>query len=121
MEYQITEGENFLLNINIDFDQLLDENFNLICKAIQRRSRILAELSQLMSKNKDVAIKAIKIIRMSEKETDAAINLEEQLGISQGLSKYILKLPLSKLSSLNSVTANAMLKEYKDFFYNISL
>lgn len=122
MECKIVEKEeNFLLNININIDQLLDENIGLICRAILKRGRILTELSLLLSKDKDVTAKAIRIIRMSNNEADAAIKLEKQLGISRELSNYIINMPLSTLASIDSTTANEMLKEYQDSLCNIKL
>jgi DNA gyrase/topoisomerase IV subunit A len=103
----------YTFTMNCDFSQILDEHFATICKAIADRGLILKELKEVFEKDEKIIDKIIRIIRKSFELDDAALNLQSELGISEMAAKYILKMPLSDITSLDSHEIEKMLEEYK--------
>lgn len=103
----------YTFTMSCDLFQILDEHFTTICKAIADRGLILKELKEVFEKDEKVIEKIIKIIRKSIKLDDAALNLQSELGISEMAAKFILNMPLSYMTSLDSHEIEKMLEKYK--------
>ena len=99
--------------MNCDFFQILDEHFATICKAIADRGLILKEMKEVFEKDEKIIDKIIRIIRKSFELDDAALNLQSELGISEMAAKFILNMPLSYMTSLDSHEIEKMLEKYK--------
>ena len=100
------------LTIKGDFYQILDENFKEICKAITNKVKSLKELKGLFDADDQVLNTIVQIIRKSINPEAAALNLQEELGMSEMAAKYLLNMPLFTLVSL---TAEGIEKELADY------
>lgn len=103
----------YTFTMSIDFFQILDEHFTTICKAIADRGLILKELKEVFEKDEKVIEKIIRIIKKSFELDNAALNLQSELGISEMAAKFILNMPLSYMTSLDSHEIEKMLEKYK--------
>ena len=101
------------LTIKGDFYQILDENFKEICKAITNKVKSLKELKALFDADDQVLNTIVQIIRKSITPEAAALNLQEELGMSEMAAKYLLNLPLSSSTSLNAEGIEQELAEYR--------
>ena len=100
------------LTIKGDFYEILNENFKEICKAITDKVKSLKELKGLFDADDQVLNTIVQIIRKSINPEAAALNLQEELGMSEMAAKYLLNMPLFTLVSL---TAEGIEKELADY------
>ena len=70
------------LTIKGDFYEILNENFKEICKAITNKVKSLKELKGLFDADDQVLNTIVQIIRKSINPEAAALNLQEELGMS---------------------------------------
>ena len=98
--------------IKIDFYQLLDENFNEVCKAIANKVRILKELKCQIDECSLQLDNFIHIIRTSFNPEEAVRRVNEEMGLSRKVAKYLMKMPLGKVVSLSSEGLEQELEEY---------
>lgn len=101
------------LTIKGDFYQILDENFKEICKAITNKVKSLKELKALLDSDEQVLNTIVLIIKKSLTPGAAALNLQEELGMSEMAAKYLLNTSLSALVSLNAECIRQELAEYR--------
>lgn len=101
------------LTIKGDFYQILDENFKEICKAITNKVKSLKELKELFDADDQVLNTIVQIIRKSINPEAAALNLQEELGMSEMAAKYLLNMSLFKLVSLTAEGIEQKLAEYR--------
>ena len=100
------------LTIKGDFYEILNENFKEICKAITNKVKSLKELKGLFDADDQVLNTIVQIIRKSINPEAAALNLQEELGMSKIAAHYLLNMPLFTLVSL---TAEGIEKELADY------
>lgn len=100
------------LTIKGDFYEILNENFKEICKAITNKVKSLKELKALFDADDQVLNTIVQIIRNSINPEAAALNLQEELGMSKIAAHYLLNMPLFTLVSL---TAEGIEKELADY------
>ena len=96
----------------IDFYQLLDENFNEVCKAIANKVRILKELKCQIDEGSLQISDIVQITRTSFSPDEAARRVNEELGLSRMAAKYLMKMSLGKMVSLSSEGLEQELEEY---------
>ena len=101
------------LTIKGDFYEILNENFKEICKAITNKVKSLKELKELFDADDQVLNTIVQIIRKSINPGAAALNLQEELGMSEMAAKYLLNTSLSALVSLNAECIRQELAEYR--------
>ena len=104
-------GESTLIT-KIDFYQLLDENFNEVCKAIANKVRILKELKCQIDEGHLQINDLVQIIRTSFNPDEAVRRVNEELGLSRGTAKYLMNMQLGKMVSLSSEGLERELEEY---------
>ena len=107
------KGGESILTIKGDFYQILDENFKEICKAITNKVKSLKELKALFDADDQVLNTIVQIIRKSITPEAAALNLQEEQGMSEMAAKYLLNLPLSSSTSLNAEGIEQELADYR--------
>ena len=105
----INKGGESILTIKGDFYQ----NFKEICKAITNKVKSLKELKALFDADDQVLNTIVQIIRKSITPEAAALNLQEELGMSEMAAKYLLNLPLSSSTSLNAEGIEQELADYR--------
>ena len=101
------------LTIKGDFYQILDENFKEICKAITNKVKSLKEMKALLDADDQILNTIVLIIKKSLTPEAAALNLQEELGMSEMAAKYLLNTSLSALVSLNAECIRQELAEYR--------
>ena len=98
--------------IKIDFFQLLDENFNEVCKAIANKVRILKELKYQIDEGRLQINDIVQITRTSFSPDEVARRVNEELGLSRETAKYLMNMSLGKMASLSSEGLEQELEEY---------
>jgi len=98
--------------IKIDFYQLLDENFNEVCKAIANKVRILKELKCQIDEGHLQINDLVQIIRTSFNPDEAVRRVNEELGLSKMTAKYLMKISLNNFTMLSSEGLEQELEEY---------
>ena len=101
------------LTIKGDFYEILNENFKEICKAITNKVKSLKEMKALLDADDQVLNTIVQIIRKSINPEAAALNLQEELGMSKMAAKYLLNMPLFTLVSLTAEGIEQELAEYR--------
>lgn len=101
------------LTIKGDFYEILNENFKEICKAITNKVKSLKEMKALLDADDQVLNTIVLIIKKSLTPGAAALNLQEELGMSEMAAKYLLNTSLSALVSLNAECIRQELAEYR--------
>lgn len=114
-----TNKSESTLTIKENFDVILDENFSAVCKAIDNRGVALNELQSLFEKNENILEEIIKIIRHAT--YDPSNDLCLKLRISEPTASYILSLPLSTLTSIDSKYCKKKCDEYKRLVESLSV
>ena len=99
--------------VKIDFYQLLDENFNEVCKAIANKVRILKELKCYIDEGRLQVNDLVQIIRSSKCPREAVRRINEEMGLSKMAAKYLMNMPLSKMVSLSSEDLEEELAKYR--------
>ncbi|MBR4130559.1 MAG: hypothetical protein IKU02_06515 [Bacteroidaceae bacterium] len=104
-------GESTLIT-KIDFYQLLDENFNEVCKAIANKVRILKELKCQIDEGRLQIDNLVRIIKSSLFPEEAVRRISEEMGLSKMAAKYLMNMSLGKMVSLSSEGLEQELEEY---------
>ncbi len=107
------KGVEATLTIKGDFYQILDENFEEICKAITNKVKSLKELKALFDADDQILNTIVLIIKKSLTPGAAASKLQEELGMSKMAVKYLLNMPLFTLVSLTAEGIEQELAEYR--------
>ena len=101
------------LKLDIDFNQILDDNFEEICKAIAVRGQVLKELVTIAESNNKLIETVVQIIRSSSSEEEAVSSLSKELDVSIATAKYLADIRLDELSSLNMKDIRQKYEKYK--------
>ena len=101
------------LKLDIDFNQLLDDNFEEICKAIAARVKAFKELITVFETNNELIETILQILKSSCGEEDAIMNLCKALNISNTTAQYITNIRIDELSSLNLETLKGKYEDFK--------
>ena len=96
------KGVEATLTIKGDFYQILDENFEEICKVITNKVKSLKEMKSLLDADDQILNTIVLIIKKSLTPGAAASKLQEELGMSKMAVKYLLNMPLFTLVSLTA-------------------
>ena len=114
----VTKDGVSALSFKTDFNEVLDENFSVLCEAIANKGKTLNELVALFEKEDD-CLTIIQIITTSRGENAAKNALSEELGISPHSAQYLLDMSLENLTSLNVKKLRKMLDEYRTNISNL--
>ena len=101
------------LKLEIDFNQLLSNNFKEICKAIAIRGRVLKELVTITESNNRLAETVIQFIKRYSGEEETRNNLCKELHVCNATAQYLMDMSLDVLFSLDSKSAKQKYEEYK--------
>ena len=107
------KGVEATLTIKGDFYQILDENFEEICKVITNKVKSLKEMKSLLDADDQILNTIVLIIKKSLTPGAAASKLQEELGMSKMAVKYLLNMPLFTLVSLTAEGIEQELAEYR--------
>lgn len=107
------KGVEATLTIKGDFYQILDENFEEICKVITNKVKSLKEMKALLDADDQILNTIVLIIKKSLTPGAAASKLQEELGMSKMAVKYLLNMPLFTLVSLTAEGIEQELAEYR--------
>ena len=107
------KGNESTMTIRSDFNQILNDNFAVVCQAIANKGLILNELKEFFDKEKKAVDDIVQIIHKSVTPEVAVVNLHEEKGISMMAAQYIMNLPLAKLTSLDCKGMRQELAKYK--------
>ena len=102
------------LKLDIDFNQILDDNFEEICKAIAVRGKILSELITVFETNNELIEIIFQTLKYSCGEENAIVNLCKDLNVSNDTAQYLTNIRLDELSSLNLETLKDKYEEYRN-------
>lgn len=112
-------GGESTLTVELDFNQIFDENFAEICKAIELKGFFLKEMFKLFKEKPNVVEGIVRILTSSDSSKDAEIDLCNGFGISEITANYILNMPLSKLTSMTQTSLKSELDKYMACVANI--
>ena len=90
------------LKLDIDFNQLLDDNFEEICKAIAARVKAFKELITVFETNNELIETILQILKSSCGVEDAIMNLCKALNISNTTAQYVTNIRIDELSSFKN-------------------
>ena len=107
------KGVEATLTIKGDFYQILDENFEEICKVITNKVKSLKEMKALLDADDQILNTIVLIIKKSLSPGAAASKLQEELGMSKMAAQYLLNMPLFTLVSLTAEGIEQELAEYR--------
>jgi len=107
------------LTLQVDFNQILDDNFAEVCKAIELKGFFLREMFKLINEKPNVVEGIVRILTNSDSSKDAEEGLCKESGISEKTANYILNMPLSKLTSLTQTNIKSELEKYMACVANI--
>lgn len=102
------------LKLDIDFNQLLDDNFEEICKAIAVRGKVFKELINVFETNNELIETILQILKSSCGVEDAIMNLCKALNISNTTAQYLTNIRIDELSSLNLETLKDKYEKFKN-------
>ena len=108
-----TNDSSSTLKLEIDFNQLLSNNFKEICKAITIRGRVLKELVTITESNNRLAETVIQFIKRYSGEEETRNNLSKELHVCNATAQYLMDMSLDVLFSLDSKSAKQKYEEYK--------
>ena len=107
-------GESTLQNsIEVDFCQLLRENFTEVCEAVACNVNCLKELKALFEKDDQVVDVIVQVIAKSIDSDVACLNLQEELQISEMAARYLTNMSSCSLASLTAEGIRHELSEYR--------
>lgn len=118
MDISNNDGES-TLTLKLDFNQILDDNFAEVCKAIEIKGFFLREMLKLINEKPNVVEGIVRILTNSDSSKDAEEGLCKNFGISEITAIYILNTPLSKLTSLTQTNIKSELEKYMACVANI--
>ena len=91
------QQDGALLSIETDFDKLIADNFDDICRALAKYLRILIELEKLQRSNDSIKVdELIAVVRRSN-ENNAQSSLVKEFNISPDTANYILFTSITEL------------------------
>lgn len=108
------KGVESTLTLNVDFNQILNDNFAEICKAIAIKGLFLKEMTAILKDKPNAVEVIIKTVTNAEGSKEAEKNLCEQFGMSQITAQYILNTPISELISLTERSLDRAMAQYKE-------
>lgn len=97
-----TNGNESKLTLELSFNQILDENFAEVCKAIELRGFFIKEMFKLLNEKPNVVEGMVRILTNSHSSKEAEKYLCKDFGISEITANYILNMPLSKLTGISA-------------------
>lgn len=106
------KGKSTLI-LEMDFNQVLNENFEGVCKAIAGRGKALKELLTLFENNNEVIETVLHVVKKSIEEEDAWNNLCKELHVSYTTAQYLIDMPLEDLTSLSLESLKGMYEKYR--------
>jgi len=109
-----TEKGLSTLKLEIDFNQLVHENFAEVCKAIAIRRNAFKELLAKMEADNDLNGSVIDVLRTSYDESDAIINMCEELNFTPETAQYLIYMPLSDLIDLNKTKLKRLIENHTE-------
>ena len=109
-----TEKGLSTLKLEIDFNQLVRDNFVEVCKAIAIRRNAFKELLTKMEADNDLNGSVIDVLRTSYDESDAIINMCEELNFTPETAQYVINMPLSDLSDLNKTKLKRLMENHTE-------
>lgn len=98
MEVDISLSSERMLNLKLDFDDLVDDYALQLIEALKRKLSVLDEMPKVV----DNIDKVISTIRLANTPKDAEDSLVKLLGINPLTAKRVLKMSLSKLTGLTA-------------------
>lgn len=114
MEVQIIKQSGVpVLRTEVDFYQVLEDNFDKIMDAIANRGIVLKELFELYKKNPKIYDELIQTVRHSRDTEDAVKTLRENLSMSKQTARYLMNMSLRDITSLSVDSLEDMLNNYK--------
>lgn len=114
MEVQIIKQSGVpVLRTEVDFYQVLEDNFDKIMDAIANRGIVLKELFELYKKNPKIYDELIQTVRHSRDTEDAVKKLRENLSMSKQTARYLMNMSLRDITSLSVDSLEDMLNNYK--------
>ena len=109
-----TQDDISTLKLDIDFNQLLDDNFEKICKAIAARGKVFKEVITVFETNNELIETILQILKSSCGEEDAIMNLCKNLNVSNATAQYLINIRLDELSSLNLETLKDKYEKFRN-------
>ena len=107
-----TERGLSTLKLEIDFNQLVRDNFAEVCKAIAFRRNVIKELLANFETDKDLVGSIIETIHHSNDESDAIEKLCNKLNFTPETAQYVINMPLSDLLALNKTTLKRLMENH---------
>ena len=109
-----TEKGLSTLKLEIDFNQLVSDNFAEVCEAIEIRRNASKELLTKMEADNDLNGSIIDVIRKSYDESDAVENMCKELNFTLETAQYVINMPLSDLSDLNKTKLKRLMENHTE-------
>jgi DNA gyrase/topoisomerase IV subunit A len=109
-----TEKGLSTLKLEIDFNQLVSDNFAEVCKAIAIRRNAFKELLTNQEANENIVESIVKTIRHSNDESDAVRNLCRELNFSPETAQYVTNMSLEDFSSINTKNLKRLLDNHTE-------
>ena len=107
-----TERGLSTLKLEIDFNQLVRDNFAEVCKAIAFRRNVIKELLANFETDKDLVGSIIETIHHSNDESDAIEKLCNKLNFTPETAQYVINMPLSDFMALNKTTLKRLMENH---------
>ncbi|MBR5117140.1 MAG: hypothetical protein IK100_00670 [Muribaculaceae bacterium] len=107
-------GGESTLTIEIDFNQIVNENFAEVCEVIANKGKFLKEMLAIFKEKPDVVSVIIQTLSNAQSNEDAANRLCEIIGMSKSTAHYILNMQLSDLTSLTEAGVKISLEQHKE-------
>ena len=105
------------LILELDFNQVLNENFEEICKAIAVRGKALKELVSIFENNNELIETVLRVVRKSLCEEEACKNLSKELHVSYTTAQFLVDMPMEDLTSLS---LDSLKRMYEKYIQNVS-
>ena len=102
------------LKLEIDFNQLVRDNFAEVCKAIAFRRNVIKELLANFETDKDLVGFIIETIHHSNDESDAINNMCKELNFTPETAQYLINMPLSDLMALNKKNLKRLMENHTE-------
>jgi len=108
-----TTDDNSTLKLEIDFDQLLNDNFEEICKAIALRGKALRELVAIFDNNNEIAESVFQTLKSNRGIDKIILALCENLNISKYTAQYLINnVPMAGTSPMSWEILKEQLDNY---------
>jgi hypothetical protein len=106
------KGKSTLI-LEMDFNQVLNENFEGVCKAIAGRGKALKELLTLFENNNEVIETVLRVLKKAFFEEDCIETICKELHVSNAAAVFLANLPLQDLVTLNCERLKEQYEEYR--------